>query len=273
MMTLPGNKKSKENQKRKKTGKKNIIDSDSDEDSFPPKIRKATSVKKKESSKAKKNRRPISLDSVQSNLKRKKQLLHLISLVLLQLKGNPGKHLPKEKTEPSRIFFHFTQRSDESEENEDSKVNRAEEYKNGREKEGRENGNVNCHTTEQPSKKRKEDLPESKSEVKKPSPEKKKEVPKTTSISKLAAKAATVPETPVRDSKPSPKKTVTPKKDKKDVDKETSIKGTPKVSKSEEVVEVPPSLEKKNLATIVLWQEMVLGHLVQRKSLRSLGKY
>ena len=71
------------------------------------------------------------------------------------------------------------------------------------------------------------------------------EVPKTTPASKLATKAATVPETPVRDSKPSPKKTVTPKKDKKDVDKETPIKGTPKVSKSEEVVEVPPSLEKK----------------------------
>ena len=94
------------------------------------------------------------------------------------------------------------------------------------------------------------------------------EVPKTTPISKLAAKAATVPETPARDSKPSSKKTVTPKKDKKDIDKETSIKGTPKVSKSEEVVEVPPSLEKKYLATIVLWQEMVLGHLIQRKSLR-----
>ena len=71
------------------------------------------------------------------------------------------------------------------------------------------------------------------------------EVPKTTPASKLAAKAATVPETPVRDSKPSPKKTVTLKKDKKDVDKETPIKGTPKVSKSEEVDEVPPSLEKK----------------------------
>ena len=65
------------------------------------------------------------------------------------------------------FFFHFTQRSDKSEENE-------EEYENGREKEGRENGNVNHHTMEQPSKKRKEDLPESKSEVKKPSPEKKK---------------------------------------------------------------------------------------------------
>ena len=53
-------------------------------------------------------------------------------------------------------------------------MNRKEEYKNGREKEGRENGNVNHHTTEQPSKKRKEDFPESKSEVKKPSPEEKK---------------------------------------------------------------------------------------------------
>ena len=72
------------------------------------------------------------------------------------------------------ILFHFPQRSDKSEENEDSKVNRKEEYKNGREKEGRENGNVNHHTTEQPSKKRKEDFSESKSVVKKPSPEKTK---------------------------------------------------------------------------------------------------
>ena len=73
------------------------------------------------------------------------------------------------------------------------------------------------------------------------------EVPKTTPASKLATKAATVPETPVRDSKPSPKKTVSLKKDKKDVCKETPIKGTPKVSKSEEVVEVPPSLEEKKI--------------------------
>ena len=72
------------------------------------------------------------------------------------------------------ILFHFSQRSDKSEENEDSKVNRKEEYKNGREKEGRENGNVNHQTTEQPSKKRKEDFSESKFEVKKPSPEKTK---------------------------------------------------------------------------------------------------
>ena len=47
-------------------------------------------------------------------------------------------------------------------------MNRKEEYKNGREKEGRENGNVNHHTTEQPSKERKEDFSESKSEVCKP---------------------------------------------------------------------------------------------------------
>ena len=53
--------------------------------------------------------------------------------------------------------------------------------------------------------------------------------------------------------KPSPEKAVTLKKDKKDVDKETPIKGTPKLSKSEEMDEVPPSLEKKNLATVVLW--------------------
>ena len=71
------------------------------------------------------------------------------------------------------------------------------------------------------------------------------EVPKTTPASKLAAKAATVPETPVRDSKPSPKKTVTLKKE--DVSKETPTQGTPKVSKSEEVIEVPPSLERKKI--------------------------
>ena len=63
----------------------------------------------------------------------------------------------------------------------------------------------------------------------------------------MAAKAATVPETPVRDSKPSPKKTVTPKKGKKDVSKETPTQGTPKVSKSEEVIEVPPSSERKKI--------------------------
>ena len=83
--------------------------------------------------------------------------------------------IPWFPVEPSIIFFfHFTQRSDESEEIEDPKVNRKEEYKNGKEKEGRENGNVNHHTTKQPWKKRKEDLPESNSEVEKPPLEKKK---------------------------------------------------------------------------------------------------
>ena len=70
------------------------------------------------------------------------------------------------------------------------------------------------------------------------------EVPKTTPASKLATKAATVPETPVRDSKPSPKKTVTPKKEKKILVRKLQPKEHQKVSKSE-VVEVPPSLEKK----------------------------
>ncbi|XP_066016871.1 uncharacterized protein [Pocillopora verrucosa] len=63
--------KPKENQKKKKKGK-NIIDSDSDEDPLPPKIRKATSVKKEESSKARKSRRAISLDSACQ----RKQSLH-----------------------------------------------------------------------------------------------------------------------------------------------------------------------------------------------------
>ena len=71
------------------------------------------------------------------------------------------------------------------------------------------------------------------------------EVPKTTPASKLATKAATVPETPVRDSKPSPKKTVTLKKEKKMLVRKLQPKEHQKVSKSEEVVEVPPSLEKK----------------------------
>ena len=50
------------------------------------------------------------------------------------------------------------------------------------------------------------------------------EVPKTTPASKLAVKAATVPETPVRNSKPSTKKTVTSKKDKKMVVKKLQPK-------------------------------------------------
>ena len=70
------------------------------------------------------------------------------------------------------------------------------------------------------------------------------EVQKTTPACKLAAKAATVPENPVRDSKPSPKKTVSLKKEKKMLRK-LQPKEHQKVSKLEEVVEIPPSLEKK----------------------------
>ena len=94
------------------------------------------------------------------------------------------------------------------------------------------------------------------------------EVPKTTPASKLATKAATVPETLVRDSKPSPKKTVTPKKDKKDVNKETPTQGTPRCQNQRKWLKFHPHWKRKNQATMVLWQEMVLGHLVQRKSFR-----
>ncbi|XP_022805935.1 nucleolin 1-like [Stylophora pistillata] len=60
----------KKTQKKKKGG--NIIDSDSDEDPLPPNIRKATSAKKGESAKAKKSRRPISLDSDEEEVVPKK---------------------------------------------------------------------------------------------------------------------------------------------------------------------------------------------------------
>ena len=63
--------------------------------------------------------------------------------------------IPCRASQQFFILFHFPQRSDKSEENEDSRVNRKRRVKNGREKEGRENGNVNHHKTEQPSKKTK----------------------------------------------------------------------------------------------------------------------
>lgn len=78
------------------------------------------------------------------------------------------------------------------------------------------------------------------------------EIPKTTPASRLAAKAAaaaaskpTVPETPVRDTKQSPKKTITPTKENKGVVKESPNMKTPKTSKTDEKGEIPPSLEKK----------------------------
>ena len=94
------------------------------------------------------------------------------------------------------------------------------------------------------------------------------EVPKTTPASKLAVKAATVPETPVRDSKPSPKKTVTPKKDKKKLVRKVQPKEHQRCQNQRKWLKFHPHWKRKNLATMVLWQEMVLGHLVQRKSLR-----
>ena len=55
---------------------------------------------------------------------------------------------------------------------------------------------------------------------------------------------------------------------KKDVCKETPTQGTPKDVKIRGSGWSPTLIWKeKNLATMVLWQEMVLGHLVQRKSL------
>ena len=94
------------------------------------------------------------------------------------------------------------------------------------------------------------------------------EVPKTTPASKLATKAATVPETPVRDSKPSPKKTVTPKKDKKKLVRKVQPKEHQRCQNQRKWLKFHPHWKRKNQATIVLWQEMVLGHLVQRKSFR-----
>ncbi|XP_020610634.1 replication factor C subunit 1-like [Orbicella faveolata] len=150
------------------------------------------------------------------------------------------------------------QRSDEPEENGGALANEDQESLHGKEKRRRENEDLNGRATEQPSKKRKEDSSTPRREEKKPSPEKKKtpeSVPKTTPASRLAAKAAAtvaskattaVPETPGRDTKRSPKKTVTPKKSEdKGVAKESPNEKTPKTPKSDEPDEVPPSLEKK----------------------------
>ena len=72
-------------------------------------------------------------------------------------------------------MFLSSQRYDESEENEEKLIkDKNEESLNGKEKKQKENGNVNGKTTEQPSKKRKEDFSELQVVVKKLSPEKKK---------------------------------------------------------------------------------------------------
>ena len=95
------------------------------------------------------------------------------------------------------------------------------------------------------------------------------EEPKTTPARKLAAKAAIVPETPAQGSKPSPKKIVTPKKDNKDVGiRKLQSKERQRCQNQIKWLKFHPHWKRKNLATVVLWREMVLGHLVQRKSLR-----
>ncbi|KAL9963269.1 hypothetical protein ACROYT_G032452 [Oculina patagonica] len=154
-------------------------------------------------------------------------------------------------------MFLFLQRSDESEENEEIVTSKDEDSVDRKEKGQKENGNLNGRAMEQPSKKRKEDSSSPQLKVKKSSPEKKKtpeKEPKATPASRLAAKAAAaaskttipIPETPIRDTKQSPKKTVTPTKEDKGVVKESPDKKTPKTSKADEKDdEIPPSLEKK----------------------------
>ena len=73
-------------------------------------------------------------------------------------------------------------------------------------------------------------------------------LPNTTPVSKLAAKAATVPETPVRDSKPSPKKTITPKQDNKDASKETP-KEHQRCQSQRMWLKFHPHWKRKSLAT------------------------
>lgn len=71
-------------------------------------------------------------------------------------------------------MFLSSQRSDESEENEELVMNKDEEQVDRKEKGQKENGNLNGRATEQPFKKRKEDSSSPRLEVKEPSPEKKK---------------------------------------------------------------------------------------------------
>ena len=79
------------------------------------------------------------------------------------------------------------------------------------------------------------------------------EVLKTTPASKLAVKAATVPETPVRNSKPSTKKTVTSKKDKKMVVKKLQPKEHQRCQNQRKWLKFHPHWKRKNLASVVLW--------------------
>ncbi|KAJ7371468.1 replication factor C subunit 1 [Desmophyllum pertusum] len=264
--------KRKESQKRKA---ENVLDSDSDEDPLPPKIRKATSANKVESSKPKKSRRPINLEDsdeeevVPQKLKKSaKQTETKTSKEVVRVKESPIK--PKEipKVTSAADFFGSTpvervsrkvfaakrkQRSDEPEDEELLK-NKDKESLNGKEKGRKENENLNGRTTQQPSKKRKEDSSGPQLEVKKPSPSKKQR-----RYQRPRPPAGLQPrqqqqrqhqnqqflklqlETPNR----VPRKTITPTKENKGVVKESPNMKTPKTSKTDEKGEIPPSLEKK----------------------------
>ncbi|CAH3195468.1 unnamed protein product, partial [Porites evermanni] len=272
-------------QRHKETQKKKArkyIDSDSDEDPLPPKIRKAASASKGDGARPKKSKRSSNFDDSdeeevippklkksvkQPETKARKEVVHV--------KESPVK--PKEtqaKTTSALDFFGSSpverasrkvfatkrkQRSDESEENDDSRETKQGEITEDRGKGRIEDRKVNGKKEEQPSKKRKEEPPSPQNGVKKPSPEKSKKtpekLPKVTPASKLAAKAAAtalktsevIPETPARETKKeSPQKTPSPAKESKAVKKDSPTKSTPKASKQDELPnEVPPSLEKR----------------------------
>lgn len=267
----------KHNRKGSKQKKpRKFIDSDSDEDPLPPKMRKATSVPNKSSAKTKKTRKSASSEEVDDEevvpqkLKKsvKQSEKNKKSTDVVLVKESPE----KPKATSALDFFgsspverasrntYAKKRKQPTDESENDGLNNSIEEESVKGKEKRKNENVNGKTEEQPSKKRKED-PGSHFETKKPSPTKNKPVdkpPKTTPASKLAAKASTsdssstfpdsVLETPVQKPKTkSPKKTVTPTKEGKGIKKESpNMKKDPKNSVGGDVPnEVPPSLEKK----------------------------
>ncbi|CAH3146276.1 unnamed protein product [Porites lobata] len=272
-------------QRHKETQKKKArkcIDSDSDEDPLPPKIRKAASKSKGDVSRPKKSKRTSNFDDSdeeevippklkksvkQPETKARKEVVHVkespVKPKETQLKATSALDFfgssPAERASRKVFATKRKQRSDESEENDDSRETKQGEITEDKGKGRIEDRKVNGKKEEQPSKKRKEEPPSPHNGVKKPSPEKSKKtpekLPKVTPASKLAAKAAAtalktsevIPETPARETKKdSPQKTPSPAKERKAVKKESPTKSTPKASKQDETPdEVPPSLEKR----------------------------
>lgn len=272
-------------QRHKETQKKKArkcIDSDSDEDPLPPKIRKAASKSKGDGSRPKKSKRSSNFDDSdeeevippklkksvkQPETKARKEVVHVkespVKPKETQLKATSALDFfgssPAERTSRKVFATKRKQRSDESEENDDSRETKQGEITEDKGKGRIEDRKVNGKKEEQPSKKRKEEPPSPQNGVKKPSPKKSKKtpekLPKVTPASKLAAKAAAtalktsevIPETPARETKKdSPQKTPSPAKESKAVKKESPTKSTPKASKQDETPdEVPPSLEKR----------------------------